>query len=103
MNLVIEARDSTIDVEVENIDGLTSHLVSLRDRWEDIYREASIVAENLGIEIHHRISGIRRGMGEITPDTYRINVFYKAIDSVLAGLATRYQALHNIAGVFRFL
>ena len=50
VNLVIEARDSTIDVEVENIDGLTSHLVSLRDRWEDIYREASIVAENLGIE-----------------------------------------------------
>ena len=31
------------------------------------------------------------------------NVFYKAIDSVLAGLATRYQALHDIAGVFRFL
>ena len=55
INLVIEARDSTIVVEVENIDGLTSHLVSLCDRWEVIYREASIVAENLGIENHHRV------------------------------------------------
>ena len=91
--LVIEARDYTIDVEVENINGLTSHLVSQRDRWEDIYREASIVAENLGIENHHRILGIRRGMVKITPDTYRINVFYKAIDSVLADMATRYQAI----------
>ena len=51
------------------------------------------LAENLGIENHHRISGIRRGMGEITPDTYRINVFYKAIDSVLADMATIYQAI----------
>ena len=37
--------------------------------------------------------GIRRGIGEITPDTYRINVFYKAIDSVLADMAIRYQAI----------
>ena len=37
--------------------------------------------------------GIWRGIVEITPDTHGINVFYKAIDSVLADMATRYQAI----------
>ena len=103
VNLVIQARNSTIDVEADNIDGLTTHLITLRERWDEIYREATVVAENLSIEDHHRITGIRRGMGEITEDTYRINVFYKAVDSVLAGLSTRYQAMQQIVNIFRFL
>ena len=46
---------------------------------------------------------IRRGLGEITPDTYRINVYYKAIDSVLVGLSVRYQAMYEISSTFKFL
>ena len=38
-------------------------------------------------------AGSWRVIGEITPDTYRINVFFKAIDTVLADMATKYQAI----------
>lgn len=103
VNLVIQGRDSTIDVEVDNLEDLTKHLVSLRDRWGEVYNEAVVVAQSLNIKDHHRIGGIRRSMGDITEDTYRINVYYKAIDSVLAGLSTRYQAVRDIATTFRFL
>ena len=91
-NKVIQARNSTIDVEVDNIDGLQTALRELRERWDDVYREAKHVARNMGIDVinHHGLVGIRRGLGEITPDTYRINVYYKAIDSVLVGLSVRY-------------
>ena len=59
----------------------------------------------MGIDVnnHHGLVGIRRGLGEITPDTYRINVYYKAIDSVLVGLSVRYQAMYEISGTFKFL
>ena len=91
-NKVIQARNSTIDVEVDNIDGLQTALRELRERWDDVYREAKQVALNMGIDVnnHHGLVGIRRGLREITPDTYRINVYYKAIDSVLVGLSVRY-------------
>ena len=97
VNLVIQARDSTIDIEADNIEA------SLRDRWEDVYHEASVVAENVDITEHHRLVGIRKAMGEITSDTYCTNVFYKSVDSVLAGLGTRYRAIHDINSTFKFL
>jgi hypothetical protein len=103
VNMTIQSRDSTIDVEVDNIDGLTTHLKSLRDKWGQIYNEVEVVAKAMGTSAHHRLVGIRRGMGEITPDTYRVNVFYRALDSVLAGLSTRYRAIYAINSTFKFL
>ena len=46
---------------------------------------------------HHGLVGIRRRLGEVTADIYRINVYYKAIDSVLVGLSVRYQAMYDIS------
>ena len=63
VNLIIQARDSTIDVEVENLKDLTSHLVSLRERWDQVYNEAVLVAQSLNVKDHHCIGGIRKSMG----------------------------------------
>ena len=59
----------------------------------------------MGIDVknHHGLVGIRRRLGEVTADIYRINVYYKAIDSVLVGLSVRYQAMYEISGTFKFL
>ena len=100
----IEARDSTIDVEVTNIDGLICTLKSFREKWDDIYREAVVVAQNMGIDIEsHVIRGIRKHLDKITPDTFRINVYYRAIGSILVGLNIRYRAVHDINSTFKFL
>ena len=68
--LLDQARNSTIDVEVENIDGLQTTLRELRDRWDDVYSEAKQVALAMGIDVknHHGLVGIRRRLGEITAD-----------------------------------
>ena len=68
--LLDQARNSTIDVEVENIDGLQTTLRELRDRWDDVYSEAKQVALAMGIDVknHHGLVGIRRRLGEITVD-----------------------------------
>ena len=102
--LLDQARNSTIDVEVENIDGLQTTLRELRDRWDDVYSEAKQVALAMGIDVknHHGLEGIRRRLGEITADIYRINVYYKAIDSVLVGLSVRYQAMYEISSTSNF-
>ena len=49
--IIIQARDSTIDVEVENLKDLTSHLVSLRERWDQVYNEAVLVAQSLNVKV----------------------------------------------------
>ena len=49
--LLDQARNSTIDVEVENIDGLQTTLRELRDRWDDVYSEAKQVALAMEIDV----------------------------------------------------
>ena len=63
--------NSTINVEVDNIDGLQTALRKLRERWDDVYRDAKQVALNMGIDVkkYHGLVRIRRGLSEITPDT----------------------------------
>ena len=85
---VIEARAATLDVEVSNLNSLKIDLISLRERWPEKYREVVNVSPNLSVD-HHSSSGISRTSKEISEDTYKINVFYKAIDNVLASMSTR--------------
>ena len=66
-----------------------------------VYSEAKQVTLAMGIDVknHHGLVG---RLGEITADIYRINVYYKAIDSVLVGLSVRYQAMYEISSTFKF-
>ena len=102
-NKTIEARDATLVVEVDNLDGLKDHLIMLRGSWEKIWSEVEAVAEAMEIDSHHGFVGIRRSMGEITPETYKVNVFYKGIDNVLKSVRDRFTAIHAINEQFRFL
>ena len=40
VNLVIESRDATLDVERDNIDQLRAEILKLREKWNDILEEA---------------------------------------------------------------
>ena len=51
----------------------------------------------------HALTGIRRVVGGESEDSYKINVFYKAIDSVLSTLSVRFRAIKDICASFRFL
>ena len=48
---VLQARNSTIDIEVKNIDGLICDLQKLEVKWPDILSELKAVAKALKIEL----------------------------------------------------
>ena len=48
-NLVLQYRDTTIDVERDNIDGLINDLIKLRQSWDTVYDECELVAQAAGI------------------------------------------------------
>ena len=50
-NKVIQARNATLDVEVDNINHLLRQLLELRNKWKDIWSESKNVAMNLDIEV----------------------------------------------------
>lgn len=49
VNLVIESRGSTLDVERDNIDQLREDILKLRDKWNDILEEARHVSIKMGV------------------------------------------------------
>jgi hypothetical protein len=48
-NKVLQARNTTLDVEVKNVESLIDDLKHLRDQWEEILFEVKVVASQLGI------------------------------------------------------
>ena len=102
---IIQARDATVDVEVNNIESLLQHLNMLRENWDKMWCEIQNVAEALGLdsESHHGFKGIRKDLGELTADTYKINILYKVIDNVTSAIRDRFQAITAINSTFRFL
>ena len=69
----LSTRDCTIDVKVDNLEIMKHHLISLRKRWLEVH-EVSYVAKALEKDDRHALKGIKRNMGDITADTYRINI-----------------------------
>ena len=112
-NKILQARNATLDVEVKNIDCLLDDLLYLREGWPSILNEARIVANGFGISTEFpRKRKIKRKKfadeiaiegEEISEETkFRLEVFYKLIDSVITGLKTRYEATLQICSLFTF-
>ena len=124
-NRILQARRATIDAEVQNLNDLLSELKSLREKWTEILKEATLVAECLGIVSHlpekrlltrNRFYEDADSIIESSPATFnsadeestattnfRINVFYRLIDAALQGLTCRFEAIKRIDDQFGFL
>ena len=48
-NQIIQAKKSTIHVEVSNLESLVTDIQSIRDKWKDILREAKVITGALNI------------------------------------------------------
>ena len=82
VNLLLEARRATLDVERDNIDKLTKDINALRDKWTDLLFEAKLVAKNIGVQNSFKS---KRGCDtqKKAEDNFRINVFYSIAFSTL--------------------
>ena len=124
-NKVIQASDTTLDMEVANIESLLAQLVALRDSWKAMWNEAKLVAFSLQIEVKlfkGRSTTTRkrtRFHDEHTPDEnvnemneadespeeahFRKHIFYVVLDNVIGGLTVRFSAAKHISDTFSFL
>lgn len=125
-NKIIQARNATLDVEMDNIESLSNELKTLRNQWENILSEAKLVAKamasNLPIELElpeKRLKKRKRfhdeseqdDSFEITPAVneslqernFRVNCFYALIDTVVVGLTERFQKVKSITDIFKCL
>ena len=128
MNQVIQARDATIDVEVDNLESLLADLGDLRNNhWTSILAESKKVASALVIHAEkHRPSKRNRykyndatnqastsgtATGQLSAEAEKIialqkmlsNSCYVILDSAISGLTRRFNAIReiNTTSVFR--
>ena len=106
VNLIIESRYATLDVEMMNIILLQGDIKNLREKWDDILKEARYVSNNLSVsdsfEINSRLRSSYSSQEE-AEDNVRVNVFYNIIDYVIDGLSRRFSEAKNICELFDFL
>ena len=104
-NQIIQARDATIDVEVRNLDSLLDDMKELRGDFHKILTEAQHVAGACGITPElTQVRQTRRSTDDLTPEKeFHRNVFLPILDSVIAGLSTRFTAAKQINSTFKFL
>ena len=123
-NQIIQVRKATIDVEVSNLKSLLKDLKELREKWPLILNECKLVASaaNIPTEFPSKRKSKKRAflnepedeeMVESSADdqsaeseeerAFKLNVFYIIVDSVIAGLTTRYDSANSINDLFCFL
>lgn len=119
-NKVLQARSTTLDVETKNLNDLIEELKVLRDRWSNLYTEAKLVAGNMAESVdcetdfkEKRLKKRKIFHDETRDGTeyqlkneeerFRIDVFFKILDSVLGGLSQRFQFAGKISNLFQCL
>ena len=120
-NKVLQAREATLDVEVENIESLLVELKDLRDKWNVLLAEAKTTAAAMStdlpceIELPEKRQERRKVFYDEShdmpqeesahdvEDEFKVDVFYKLIHCVIAGLTQRFELARNINNSFSFL
>ena len=110
-NLLMETSISTIDEAVKQLDVLIEEIKAIRDNWDAVVNEVKFVAESLDIDSVFesrrkrkcRADNKNEPCGLSNEDEFKINVFYLALDSILAGISLTFQETRNIASTFSFL
>lgn len=97
-NKVLQAREATLDVEVENIESLLVELKGLRDKWDVLLAEAETTAVSMSADLpcetelpekrikrkkvfHYESRDMPKDeSAHNIDDDFKINVFYRLID-----------------------
>lgn len=108
-NLIHQARDISLGIEAANIKALQEEIQAIRDEWDLLLTEASLVAQAMEIPAQFQSEGRckrkRKHMldettqedatEESAEDAFRNNIF-----SIISNLSTRFQSIANICETF---
>lgn len=125
-NKVLQATEATLDEEVSHIDSLIKEMNNLRDKFDVILQEAKLVAQSMANQMptetefdekrkkkrkhfHYEVSDkeFEQNSGSETHEAvereFRIDVFYRVIDSVTSGLCERFNNARKLSNIFQCL
>ena len=115
VNVLLQKSSITLDEETLLMKNLLSDLQRIRDSWEAILQETRLVAKNLGWEENFKEKRHRRVTSvygesitsayehETEEDTFKVNVFYVALDTLIQEINSRFAAMNNINDMFSFI
>uniref|UniRef100_A0A3B1IJ48 TTF-type domain-containing protein n=1 Tax=Astyanax mexicanus TaxID=7994 RepID=A0A3B1IJ48_ASTMX len=114
-NVILQAGDISLDVEAANIKALQEEMQALRNRWDSLLAEATLVAHAMDVPDHFRSEERRKRKRKCMPDemrqedattedsvknAFRNNIFFVAMDSIISALSARFQTTANICETF---
>ena len=80
-NLIIEARQATLDIEKDNIENLCNDIQRLREQFDKILNESKFVARNIGVSCEFLTN--RHFPSQDDAELYfKTNVYFIIIDSI---------------------
>ena len=93
VNKVLQHADISIADEFKHLSSLRNDVQNLRDSWEDILQEAKLVASSLG---QSNTLKEKRSRSFTAEEHFKINIFYKSLDSLLVQLSERFKVVDMI-------
>ena len=97
---VLRYPDISITDEVKHLLSLQNDIQKLRDLWENVLQEARMVSSSLG-----QSSTLKEKRSQTTTpeENFKINIYYKALDSLLVQLSERFKVVDVVARRFEFI
>ncbi|CAB4018775.1 zinc finger MYM-type 1-like, partial [Paramuricea clavata] len=97
VNKVLQYADISIADGVKHLSSLQNDVQNLRDSWESVLEEAKLVSSSLGQRTTLKEKRSRTMTAE---ESFKINIYYKALDSLLVQLSERYKVIDTVARRF---
>ncbi|KAL0189891.1 hypothetical protein M9458_016990, partial [Cirrhinus mrigala] len=113
-NLILQTGDISLDTQAANIKDLQEEIQAIRNKWDSLLTEASLVAQAMEIPAQFRSEERRKRKRKLMPDerrsedetecsaeqAFRNNVFFVAIDSIISDLSARFQTTATLCESF---
>ena len=100
VNKVLQYADISIADELEHLSSLQNEIQNLRDSWEIVLQKAKLVSSSLGQSTTLKEN---RSHTITAEENFKINIYYKALDSLLVQLSERFKVVDALASRFEFI
>ena len=100
VNKVFQHADISIADELEHLSSLQNEIQNLRDSRETVFQEAKLVSSSLGQSTTLKEN---RSHTITAEENFKINIYYKALDSLLVQLLERFKVVDALPSRFEFI
>lgn len=106
-SVIIESQEISLDIQVKLINDLHEDMQRLRDSWTEIINKSRLVAQTMKIPSsfpnpnkRSRPCPSSETLVNTEEANFKINIVYRALDFILYGLKTRFEATNSLTEFF---